>query len=51
MLLALLSTFYGYLKLDLRTGGAQKTRLQLAATLVALLVAASVFLVRWAVPF
>jgi len=51
LLLALLSTFYGYLKLDLRTGGAQKTRLQLAATLVALLVAASVFLVRWAVPF
>jgi hypothetical protein len=51
LLLALLATFYGYLKLDLRTGGSQKARLQLAATLVALLVAAGAFLVRWAVPF
>jgi len=51
LLLALLATFDGYLKLDLRTGGSQKGQLQLAATLVALLVAAGVFLVRWAVPF
>jgi hypothetical protein len=51
LVLALLATFYGYLKLDLRTGGAHKGRLQLAATLVALIVAAGVLLVRWAVPF
>jgi hypothetical protein len=51
LVLALLSTFYGYLKLDVKTGGAQKGRLQLAATLVALVAAAGVLLVRWAVPF
>lgn len=51
VILALLSTFYGYLKLDLETGGAQKGRLQLAATLVALMVAAGALLARWAVPF
>jgi hypothetical protein len=51
VVLALLSTFYGYLKLDLETGGAQKGRLQLAATLVALIVAAGALLARWAVPF
>jgi hypothetical protein len=51
LVLALLATLYGYLKLDLRTGGAHKGRLQLAATLVALIAAAGVLLVRWAVPF
>jgi hypothetical protein len=51
LLLALLATLYGYLKLDLRTGGAHKGRLQLAATLVALIVAAGVLVVRWVVPF
>jgi hypothetical protein len=51
LVLALLGTFYGYLRLDLRTGGAQKGRLQLAATLVALIVAAGALLARWAVPF
>jgi hypothetical protein len=51
LVLALLATFYGYLKLDLRTGPAQKGRLQLAATLVALIVAAGALLFRWAVPF
>lgn len=51
LVLALLSTVYGYLKLDLRTGEAHKGRLQLAATLVALIAAAGVLLVRWAVPF
>jgi hypothetical protein len=50
LVLALLATFYGYLKLDVRTGGAQKGRLQLAATLVALIIAAGALLVRWAVP-
>ncbi len=51
LVLALLGTFYGYLRLDLRTGGAQKGRLQLAATLVALIVAAGALLARWTVPF
>jgi hypothetical protein len=51
LVLALLGTFYGYLKLDLQTGGAHKGRLQLAATLVALIVAAGALVVRWAVPF
>lgn len=51
LVLALLATLYGYLKLDLRTGGAHKGRLQLAATLVALIATAGVLLVRWAVPF
>jgi hypothetical protein len=46
-LLALLGTLYGYLRLDLKTGGAHKGRLQLAATLVALIVAATALLVRW----
>ena len=44
VVLALLSTFYGYLKLDSQTGGAHKSRLQLAATLVALIVAAGALL-------
>ncbi len=51
LVLALLGTLYGYLKLDVKTGGAHKGRLQLAATLVALIAAAGVLLVRWAVPF
>ncbi len=51
LVLALLATFYGYLRLDLRTGGQQKGRLQLAAALVALVVAAGALAVRWAVPF
>jgi hypothetical protein len=51
LVLALLGTFYGYLRLDLRTGGSNKGRLQLAATLVALIVAAGALLFRWAVPF
>ncbi len=51
LVLALLGTLYGYLRLDLRTGGAHKGQLQLAATLVALVVTAGVLLVRWAVPF
>ncbi len=51
LVLALLGTLYGYLRLDLRTGGADKGPLQLAATLVALIVTAGVLLVRWAVPF
>lgn len=51
LVLALLGTVYGYLKLDLRSGGAHQGRLQLAATLVALIVAAGALLVRWAVPF
>jgi hypothetical protein len=51
LVLALLATFYGYLKLDLKTGAPHKGRLQLAATLVALIVAAGALLARWAVPF
>ena len=51
VVLALMGTVYGYLKLDLRTGGAQSGRLQLAATLVALIVAAGALLARWALPF
>ncbi len=51
VVLALLSTVFGYLKLDLQTGGTHNGRLQLAATLVALIVAAGAFLARWAVPF
>jgi hypothetical protein len=51
LVLALLATFYGYLKLDLKTGAPHKSRLQLAATLVALIVAAGALLARWAVPF
>jgi hypothetical protein len=51
VVLALLSTVFGYLKLDLQTGGTHSGRLQLAATLVALIVAAGALLARWAVPF
>ena len=51
LVLALLGTLYGYLKLDLKTGGAHKGRLQLAATLVALIVAAGVLIARRAVHF
>ncbi len=51
LVLALLSTLYGYLKLDLKTDGAHKGRLQLAATLVALIVAAGVLLARHAISF
>jgi hypothetical protein len=42
--LALLSTFYGYLRLDKQIGETHKGRLQLAATLVALIIAAGAFL-------
>lgn len=48
LVLALLGTFYSYLRLDLRTGGAHQGRLRLAATLVALIAVASVLLVQWA---
>ena len=51
MVLALLSTVYGYLRLDEQTGGAQKGRLQLAATLLALVVAAGALLARWTMSF
>lgn len=51
VVLALLSTFYGYLQLDLRTAGAHTGRLQLAATLVALIVAAGALVARWTMPF
>jgi hypothetical protein len=51
VVLALLSTFYGYLKLDLQTGGTHKGRLQLAATLLALVITAGALLARWALPF
>jgi hypothetical protein len=51
VILALLGTFWGYLRLDMQTAGAHKGRLQLAATLVALIVAAGALLARWAVPF
>jgi hypothetical protein len=50
LVLGLLGTLYGYLRLDLKTGGAQKGRLQLAATLAALIVAAAALLFRWVVP-
>jgi len=51
VVLALLSTFYGYLKLDQQIAATNKGRLPLAATLVALIVAAGALLARWAVPF
>ncbi len=51
VVLALLSTVYGYLRLDEQTGGAQKGRLQLAATLLALVVAAGALLARWTMSF
>ncbi|HEX3728026.1 MAG TPA: hypothetical protein VHV08_17365 [Pirellulales bacterium] len=49
--LALLATVYGYLKLNLKTGGTQKGRLQLAAALAALVATGAALAVRWAVPF
>ena len=51
LVLALLATFYGYLRLDLKTDSSHKGRLQLAATLVALIVAAGALIARWAVAF
>jgi hypothetical protein len=51
LVLALLGTFYGYLRLDTQTGGAHKGKLQLAATLAALIAAAAALMVRQAVPF
>lgn len=51
LVLALLGTFYGYLRLDSQTGGAHKGKLQLAATLAALIAAAAALMVRQAVPF
>jgi len=51
LVLALLGTFYGYLKLDMKTGGSHKSHLQLAATLVALIVAAGVLVARQVVHF
>ena len=51
LVLLMLGTFYSYLTLDLRTGGAHKGQLRLAATLVAMIVVAGALLVRRAVPF
>ena len=51
LVLAMLGTFYSYLTLDLRMGGAHKGQLRLAATLVAMIVVAGALLVRRAVPF
>jgi hypothetical protein len=51
VVLALLSTAFGYLKLDQQTGGRQSGRLGVAATLVALIVAAGALLVRSGVGF
>ncbi len=51
LVLALLGTFYGYLRLDAQTGGAHKGKLQLAATLAALIAAAGALLIRQGVPF
>lgn len=51
LVLALLATLYGYLKLELRTDSAGRGKLQLAATLVALIVAAGALLARWTVVF
>ena len=50
MVLALVGTLYGYLKLDLRGGRARVGRLQLAATLVAMLLTVGALVARWAVP-
>ncbi len=50
VVLALLGTLYGYLKLDLRGGQARVGRLQLAATLVAMLLTVGALVARWAVP-
>jgi hypothetical protein len=49
--LTLLGTVYGYLKLDLRAGQARRGRLQLAATLLALVVAAGALWLRWTALF
>jgi hypothetical protein len=51
LILALLGTLYGYLRLDLRTGGTHKGQLQLAAALVALIVTAGALLVQSKLPF
>ncbi len=51
LVLALLGTLYGYLRLDLRTGGTHKGQLQLAAALVALIVTAGALLVQSKLPF
>lgn len=51
LVLALLATLYGYLKLEMRTDSAGRGKLQLAATLVALIVAAGALLARWTVAF
>lgn len=51
VVLALLSTAFGYLKLDQQTGGRQSGRIGVAATLVALIVAAGALLVRSGVGF
>ncbi|MBI3840033.1 MAG: hypothetical protein HY288_19090 [Planctomycetia bacterium] len=51
LILALLATLYGYLRLDLRTGGTHKGQLQLAAALVALIVTAGALLVQSKLPF
>ncbi|HEV3137393.1 MAG TPA: hypothetical protein VGZ26_05805, partial [Pirellulales bacterium] len=51
LVLALLGTLYGYLRLDLRTGGTHKGQLQLAAALVALIVTAGALLVQYKLPF
>jgi hypothetical protein len=50
VVLALVGTLYGYLKLDLRGGRARVGRLQLAATLVAMLLTVGALVARWAVP-
>jgi hypothetical protein len=49
VVLALLSTAFGYLKLDQQTGGRQSGRLQVAATRVTLIGAAGALLARWGV--
>jgi hypothetical protein len=51
LVLTLLATFYGYLKLDLKSSSAHRGQLQLAATLVALIVVAGALVARWAAPF
>ncbi len=51
LVLALLATLYGYLKFEMRTDAAHRGKLQLAATLVALIVAAGALLARWTVVF
>lgn len=51
LVLALLGTFYGYLRLDTQTGGAHKGKLQLAATLAALIAATAALMLRHSVLF